>query len=48
MDRDFLLENLRAVESGKFRCEREHFKTLATGANPARYVVATSLDDVLR
>lgn len=41
-------ENLRAAESGKIRCGREHFKTLATGANPARYVVATSLDDVLR
>lgn len=38
---------LRDKEKAKVDCRNAHFKALATGENPARYVVARSLDDVL-
>ena len=39
-------DELRDKEWAKIECGREHFATLATGENPARYVVARALDDV--
>jgi len=38
---------LRDKEKAKVDCGKAHFKALATGENPARYVVARALDDVL-
>jgi type III restriction enzyme len=39
---------LRDRERAKVDCGKAHFKALATGENPARYVVARTLDDVLK
>ena len=41
-------DDLRDKEWGKIACGRAHFTALATGENPARYVVARSFEDVLR
>lgn len=38
---------LRAAEQGKIDCGRAHFRALAVGENPARYMTARNLDDVL-
>lgn len=40
-------DDLRDNEAAKVACGEAHFKALAAGANPARYVKATNLDDVL-
>jgi type III restriction enzyme len=40
-------DDLRDNEAAKITCGEAHFKALATGANPARYVKATKLEDVL-
>ncbi|TVO69724.1 type III restriction-modification system endonuclease [Sedimenticola selenatireducens] len=40
-------DDLRDKESAKIECGKAHFAALAEGDNPARYVVARSLDDVL-
>ena len=40
-------DDLRNKESAKIECGKAHFKALAVGENPARYVVARSLADVL-
>lgn len=40
-------DDLRDQEAAKIACGEEHFKALATGPNPARYVKATKLDDVM-
>jgi len=40
-------DDLRNKESAKIECGRAHFKALAVGENPARYVVARSFNDVL-
>jgi type III restriction enzyme len=40
-------DDLRDAEAAKIACGEAHFKALATGDNPARYVRATKLDDVL-
>ncbi|MBS0455610.1 MAG: DEAD/DEAH box helicase family protein [Proteobacteria bacterium] len=40
-------DDLRDKEWGKIACGRAHFAALGTGENPARYVVATSLNDLL-
>ncbi len=40
-------DDLREVEAAKIACGAEHFKTLATGSNPARYVKASKVDDVM-
>ena len=40
-------DDLRAVESAKIVCGREHFKALAVDPNPARFVQARTLDDVV-
>lgn len=41
-------DDLRDKEGAKIACGKVHFEALATGDHPARYVVATSLDDVFK
>lgn len=41
-------DDLRDHEAAKIACGEAHFKALAVDDNPARYVKATKLDDVLR
>jgi type III restriction enzyme len=40
-------DDLRDKESAKIECGKVRFRSLAVGENPARYVVARSVDDVL-
>ncbi|TQV62387.1 MAG: DEAD/DEAH box helicase [Halothiobacillaceae bacterium] len=40
-------DDLRDKESAKIECGKAHFQSLAVGENPARYVVARSVNDVL-
>ena len=40
-------DDLRGQEGAKIRCAKEHFKGIATDKNPARYIHATSVDDVM-
>jgi type III restriction enzyme len=40
-------DDLRDRESAKIECGKAHFKALAVGEAPARYVVARTVDDVL-
>ncbi len=40
-------DDLRDKESAKIECGKAHFKTLAIGDNPAQYLVARSIDDLL-
>ena len=40
-------DDLRNKERAKIECGKAHFKALAVGENPARYVVARTLVDVL-
>lgn len=40
-------DDMRNKESAKIECGKAHFKALAVGDNPARYMVATKLADVL-
>ncbi|MFA6380713.1 type III restriction-modification system endonuclease [Acidithiobacillus sp.] len=40
-------DDLRDKESAKIACGKAHFQSLAVGENPARYVVARSVNDVL-
>jgi len=40
-------DDLRFREQAKIECGKAHFKALAVGESPARYVVARSLEDVL-
>jgi len=40
-------DDLRDKESAKIECGKAHFQALAVGENPAKYVVARSVDDVL-
>jgi type III restriction enzyme len=40
-------DDLRNKESAKIECGKAHFRSLAVGENPARYVVARSIDDLL-
>jgi type III restriction enzyme len=40
-------DDLRDKESAKIECGKAHFQALAVGKNPARYVVARSVNDVL-
>ena len=41
-------DDLRHKEGAKIACGKAHFGALAVDANPARYEVATSLDDLLK
>ena len=40
-------DDLRSKENAKIACGKVHFHTLAVGENPARYVVARSVGDLL-
>ncbi|MBM5815530.1 MAG: DEAD/DEAH box helicase [Cyanobacteria bacterium K_Offshore_surface_m2_239] len=40
-------DDLRDKESAKINCGKAHFNALADGDNPARYLTARSMDDVL-
>lgn len=40
-------DDLRGKESAKIECGKAHFRALAVGENPACYVVARSVDDLL-
>lgn len=40
-------DELRAREEGKIRCGEAHFQALAVEENPARYVVKTTVDELL-
>ncbi|MDO5505143.1 MAG: DEAD/DEAH box helicase family protein [Pseudoxanthomonas suwonensis] len=40
-------DGLRRIEDGKIRCGKAHFKALAVGENPARYLVETTVDGLL-
>lgn len=40
-------DDLRDKEYAKTECGRAHFQALATGENPAKYVVARNLNDVM-
>ena len=42
-----LVDDLRGVEYAKIKCGRAHFDALRVGESPARYDVATSVDDLL-
>ncbi len=42
-----LVDNLRAAETAKIKCGKAHFKALQRGETPARYEVATSVDELL-
>jgi hypothetical protein len=39
--------DLRDKESAKIECGKAHFRSLAVGENPARYIVARSANDLL-
>ena len=41
------VDDLRDKERAKIECGKAHFKALAVGDNPARFVKATKLDDLL-
>ncbi|QGM96247.1 type III restriction-modification system endonuclease [Methylocystis parvus] len=41
-------DDLRDNEAAKIACGEAHFKALATGANPARYIRATKIDDLMK
>lgn len=41
-------EDLRDKESAKILCGRAHFESLALGENPAAYIVARNIDDVMK
>jgi hypothetical protein len=50
MERDLgslYTDDLRDRERAKIQCGERHFDELPRGENPARFVKATSLDDVL-
>ncbi len=42
-----LASDLRGAESAKIKCGKAHFDALKVGESPARYQVATSVDEVL-
>ncbi|NOY00439.1 MAG: DEAD/DEAH box helicase family protein [Verrucomicrobia bacterium] len=41
-------DDLRHTEGAKIKCSEKHFKELGAGQNPARYIKATSVDDMMR
>jgi len=41
-------DDLRNKERAKIECGKAHFKALSLGENPAKYLVATSFNDVLK
>ena len=40
-------DDLRDKEGAKIECGKAHFKALAVGENPAQFVPARNLDDVM-
>jgi type III restriction enzyme len=40
-------DDLRDKESAKIECGKAHFKALATGENPAQFVTARNIDDLM-
>lgn len=40
-------EDLRDKESAKIECGKAHFKALAVGESPAKYLVARNIDDLM-
>jgi type III restriction enzyme len=42
------VDDLRDNEAAKIACGEAHFKALATGENPARYIKATKVDDLIQ
>ena len=40
-------DDLREKEGAKIKCGEEHFKALAVGPNPARYIQARNIDDLM-
>ena len=40
-------DDLRDGEAAKIACGEAHFEALATGENPAKYIKATKIDDVM-
>lgn len=40
--------DLRSKESAKIECGKAHFKAIAEGENPARFIVARDFDDVVK
>jgi len=41
-------DDLRHKEGAKIKCGEKHFKELAVGQNPAKYIKATSVDDMMK
>jgi type III restriction enzyme len=41
------IDDLRDNEAAKIACGKAHFQALATGPNPARYIQATRVDDIM-
>ena len=40
-------DDLRDKESAKIRCGEAHFEALSVGKNPARFIKATKIDDLM-
>jgi type III restriction enzyme len=40
-------DDLRDNEAAKIACGKAHFQALAIGPNPARYIQATKVDDIM-
>lgn len=41
------VDDLRDIEAGKIACGEAHFSALASGPNPARYIKARTVDDLM-
>ncbi len=41
------MDDLRYIEAGKIACGKVHFGVLASGSNPARYIMARNVDDLM-
>lgn len=41
------VDDLRDIEAGKIACGEAHFSALASGPNPARYIKARTIDDLM-
>jgi type III restriction enzyme len=41
-------DSLRSTEAAKIVCGTEHFKALAVGETPARFIKATKVDDLMK
>jgi type III restriction enzyme len=41
-------DDLRHKEGAKIKCGEKHFEAIATGDNPAKYIKATDVDEMMR